>query len=367
MIDEASVGGGQHHVLWLAKGLARDQFEVAVACAETGYLVDALRAAGIRHFPVEMDNRIRLSSFVQMQRVMRAFAPDVVHTHGGTAGFYGRIAARLLRRKAAHTYHGIHYLHFRTFWKKRLYLMLDRWLLRWTDATIFVAKSDRQLASAYGLAREERSFVIANGIEAGHFKAKGYPGRTTGRKRENIVVIGTVGRLHEQKGFTYLLDAAVELIHLIPDFEIRIIGDGELRPQLESKARGLGVQAKIRFLGTRTDIPAQLSQMDVFVLPSLWEGLPFVLLEAMCAGIPIVATEVDGVAEILEDERDALLVPAGDSHFLSMAIAETVRDKKSARMRVRNALRKIAVEFDLVKMIHRTERVYRLLYQSEPA
>lgn len=364
VIDEASVGGGQHHVLWLAEGLVRDGFEVAVACEAKGYLAVELRLARIRHLPIEIDNRMNLRSFLQMLQLVRKFRPDIVHTHGGTAGFYGRIVAHVLRRITVHTYHGIHYLHFDRYWKKRLYLSLDRWLLRWTDAIICVAKSDRQLALDHHLANHGSTFVIVNGIDAGRFKLRRKPKDAKRTAQDKSVIIGAVGRLHEQKGYAYLIEAAVELVKQLPNAEFRVIGEGNLRLELENQVSNFGLQNIFRFLGSRTDIPYQLSQMDVFVLPSLWEGMPFVLMEAMCAGIPIVATNVDGVSEILENEKDALLVPSRDPHSLAKAIVEIVHNRKRAKVYVTNARKKIATKFNITEMVHRTERVYWSTFRS---
>ncbi len=365
VIDEASVGGGQHHVLWLAEGLGRDGFEIAVACEAQGYLVDELRFAGIRHLPVTLRNRPNGGSLFQMIRLIREFDPKIVHTHGGTAGAYGRIAGHILARKIVHTYHGIHYLHFENQWKKRIYLFLEQFLIRWTDAIICVANSDLQLALDHNLADRDKVSVIANGINAKQFKAPKESRKTRRPGKRRTTIIGTIGRLHEQKGHRYLIQATAEIVKQLNHAEIRIIGDGNLRTELELQAQTLGLQDVVRFMGSRTDISFQLAQMDLFVLPSLWEGMPFVLLEAMCAGIPIVATDVDGVSEILEHGKDSLLVPPRDPQSLAKAIVSLLGNKRLARTFARNALDKISERFDVKEMVTQTERVYRVVIQSK--
>jgi glycosyltransferase involved in cell wall biosynthesis len=364
VIDEASVGGGQRHVLWLAEGLVRDGYEIAVACERQGYLVDELRSVGIRHLPVDLGNHFSVKSLFRMIRLIREFDPTIVHTHGGTAGVYGRIAARFLKRTTLHTYHGIHYLHFETGWKKRIYLFLEQFLLRWTDAIICVANSDLELALNHNLAERGKAFVIVNGINSRQFRAPDKPGKRKRGSKRGVTIVGTVGRLHEQKGHRYIIQAALEIVKQPEPVEFHIIGDGNLRSELELQVQTLGLQNVIRFLGSRTDIAAQLAQMDLFVLPSLWEGLPFVLLEAMSAGIPIIASEVDGVSEILEDGKDALLVPPRDPHALAMAIVKLIRNNKEAKRLATNALHKISERFDVKEMVRQTERVYRTVLKS---
>ena len=364
VIDEANVGGGQRHVLWLAEGLVRDGYEIAVACERQGYLVDELRSIGIRHLPVDLGNHFSAKSLFHLIRLIREFDPTIVHTHGGTAGVYGRIAARYLNRTTVHTYHGIHYLHFEAGWMKRIYLFLEQFLLRWTDATICVANSDLHLALSHNLAKHARAFVVVNGINARQFGPSAEPSKRKRVSNRRVTVIGTIGRLHEQKGHRYLIQAAGEIAKLSAPIEFRIVGDGNLRSELELQVQTLGLQNVIRFLGSRTDITAQLAQMDLFVLPSLWEGLPLVLLEAMSAGVPIIASNVDGVSEILEDGKDALLVPPRDPHTLAMAIVKLIRNKKEARHLATNALRKISKRFDVKDMVRQTERVYRTILKS---
>ena len=361
LIDEASVGGGQNHVLWLAEGLAGDGFQVAVACEARGYLVDELQSAGINHFSVEIRNTVSPKSFRALWKVVREFSPDIVHTHGGTAGLYGRIVGHLQKRLIVHTYHGIHYLHFEGFLKKYLYLTFDRQLLRWTNATICVAESDRTLALEQRLAKRESNYLIPNGISVERMKVRLNRNLDRRKQKSEKVIIGTIGRLHEQKGHKYFVEAAAELVKQLPNIEIRIIGDGDCRTQLQAQVVDLGLQDVIYFMGTRRDIAAQLSQMDVFVLPSLWEGMPFVLLEAMAAGVPIVATNVDGVSEILKHEFEGVLVPPRDPHALAEAIVKVFRNKKRTREIVVNAKKKIAAEFSIEKMVQSTESVYRSL------
>jgi glycosyltransferase involved in cell wall biosynthesis len=354
VIDDASIGGGQQHVLALAERLTGQGVEVAVACEASGYLVDELRSRRITQYPLRLPENPSLRALADTIKVIRARGARLVHTHGGTAGFYGRLGARRLGYvRTVHTYHGIHYLHQKSARKRVLHRAIDRFLLRWTDEVICVAKSDCDLALKERLALPDHVSVIYNGIDLSGFELRGANDRA-----EERFIVGTVGRLHEQKGHVHLLEAAALIRQSRPQVRIRIIGDGPLRSQLEAKARALRVDDIVEFLGARSDVPAQLRQFDLFALPSLWEGLPYVLLEAMATGIPVVATDVDGVREVVGDRAEGILVPPRDSRALATAIIDLAADPaRRAELGARGA-QAVRQRFSLDAMIAQTLDVY---------
>lgn len=356
LTDDAFVGGGQRHVLALAQRMDPGYFEVAVACPYSGFLVDELRKSGIKHYPIVMPSRPTWQTIILLRSIIRSFGADVVHSHGGTAGFYGRLASLFLPSvRRIHTYHGIHYLNFRRGWRKWVYTVIDRSLLGVTERVICVARSDFQMGLRAGVVNKTKGVVIVNGIDAAQFR----PRRQSGSRRgARSIVVGTVGRLHVQKGHEDLLKAARIVLDENPRVSFCIIGEGELRSHLESLAERLGIKKKVSFLGGRTDISNLLSKMDVFVLPSLWEGFPIVLLEAMAARKPIVATAVNGVLEILVHEKTGLLVPPGHPSELSKAIVRMVNESRLAKTCASNALATVRATFTEQNMVRQTEQVY---------
>ena len=351
MIDDASIGGGQQHILWLAEHLDRNRFEVTVACEEQGYLVDELRRRNIAVHSLRMANRLSLRSLMECRKLLRALRPDIVHTHGGTAGFLGRISALLSRSKSVvHTYHGIHYLHYRNLLRRATFTLIDRILLLATDRLICVAQHDYNLGLRAGVVDPKKTSVIWNGIDVAKFASS----RDVEISRP---IVGTIGRLHLQKGHTYFLEAARMVLQDHPGAIFEIAGDGELKGELVMKARALGISGAVRFLGMRTDVPEILSHFSVFVLSSLWEGLPIVLLEAMAARIPIVSTHVDGVLEILTDQQDSLLVPPKDPRRLADAILALLRDPGKSRHLADKAFEIVSTKFNVQTMVKKTEEV----------
>jgi glycosyltransferase involved in cell wall biosynthesis len=358
VIDGTFIGGGQKHVLELAGRLVRRRLDVAVACEASGYLVDQLRQCGIPHHVVRLSTRPSLRAIADTVDAIRSSRAELVHTHGGTAGLYGRLAARWIGKvRTVHTYHGIHYLHDRRPGKRLARRAIDRFLLRWTDEIICVAQSDQKLALRERLALSDHVSVIYNGIDITQF----HPHRSSDNgvpRRSGEFIVGTVGRLHEQKGHIFLLEAAALIRQTHPQVRFRIIGDGPLRTALEARARALGIEAAVEFLGARDDVAEQMREFDAFALPSLWEGLPYVLLEARAAGLPIITTDFSGVREVIADANDAIIVPTRDAQALADAIVELMRNRALWVRRGASGAQVVRERFSLDTMVEQTLNVY---------
>ncbi len=251
---------------------------------------------------------------------------------------------------------------------------LDRlhgWLVNspLTSRMVTVSPRVRQMALADEGVRPERVVVILNGIippapsaalvetRARLSEERGIPA--------NAPLLLAVGRLVEQKGFCHLLAALPAVLRDFPRVHLLVAGDGHLRGELEAQARSLDAPAKVHFLGIRDDVPDLLAAADVFVLPSLWEGLPIALLEAMGAGKPVVATRVEGVEDVVEDAVNGLLVPPGDSAALAEAITRLLVDADLRAALGRRARRRVEQDFTIEKMCCEYERLFLELLTSE--
>jgi len=361
MIDKPSLGGGQTALLLLAENLDRSRFEVVISSGGDGPLAEEARQKGIAYVPVSLGKRLSLRPLREITGVLRENKIDVLHTHGGIAGFYGRSAARRVRTPAVvHTLHGIHYLHYRNPLLRRLYVFLERKYSRSTDRLILVCQSDLRQARRHRLAPEEKMTVILNGTDFrpelgadGIARRRGELGWLPDRP-----VVGTVARLHRQKGVVNLLRAAPQILSTFPEIKIAVVGDGPQSGSLRREAQRLGLEGRLLFLGERKDAASVMALFDIFVLPSLWEGLPFVLVEAAALGKPIVATAVDGVPEILEDGKTGLLVPPKDPSALADAVIRLLKDKKEAYRLGAMAQTLVPPRFPLRRMIEQTQNLY---------
>jgi glycosyltransferase involved in cell wall biosynthesis len=368
MIDKPSLGGGQTALLLLARGLDGRLFEPAVASGDGGPLVDESRRAGLRHIPIARGPRLSLQPAAAIARILEAEETDILHTHGGYAGLYGRLAARRARTPVVvHTLHGIHYLHYRNPALRLFSICQERFLCRTTDALVLVCQSDLARAKKYRLAALNKLVVILNGLDAG--TGAGPPSAPDLRNRLGLEpvgpVIGTVARLHRQKGIIHLLRAAPRILDAVPGARIVVVGEGPLGGELRRRAASMGLGGRLVFLGERHDAYSLMPLFDVFVLPSLWEGLPFVLVEAASLGKPIVATAVDGVPEVIDNGKTGLLVRPGDAGALADAVIALLSDRpRAAEMRAA-AKALIPPRFPLRRTIEQHQNLYLRLYRQK--
>jgi glycosyltransferase involved in cell wall biosynthesis len=239
-------------------------------------------------------------------------------------------------------------------------MVIDMVLRRASHRLICVAKSDYERGMRHGVVDTSRGVVLRLGIDVEKFRVQD---ERAGVADDEPRIVGTIGRLHVQKGHRYLLEAAVLVIKNDPRVRFVIVGGGELQAETEGWITMLGLEKHAELLGPRTDIPALLASMDLFVLPSLWEGLPLVLLEAMAAGKPIVSTAVDGVKEVITDE-EALLVPPRNPEKLAEAILKILNDPDLAQRLRERAMQKVRREFSVERMVREMEKLYTDLVRT---
>jgi len=180
----------------------------------------------------------------------------------------------------------------------------------------------------------------------------------------DVPLVGVVSRLTEQKGHAYLLDAFAEVIQALPSAHLLVVGDGELRPALERQAARLGLQDSVTFTGRRADVPRIMMALDVLAMPSLWEGFGLVLLEAMAAGKPVVASRVSAIPEIVADGETGLLVPPKDPAGLARALLILLRHPAQAREMGRRGRQRLEQQFTATCMVEQTRAVYESLIRD---
>lgn len=352
-------GGAQHVVYLIAKHL-RAKYDIVVGCAPGGGLVEKLQREGLR--VVEIPELARyphpwrdLRALWHLYRLMRREQFDLVHAHSTKAGLLGRLAARFAGVSAVlFTAHGWAFTEGRAWWKRWFLARYERLIAKLTTKIICVSEHDRQLALKFKVARPQRLVVIHNGLDPLPFQQAAaarvaFPGETS---QELSVIF--VGRLASPKDFETLL-AAFEQISI---GNLILVGDGPLRSRIERFVEERGLSSRVVLLGERTDIPECLAASDVFVLPSRWEGLPLTIIEAMMAGLPVVASRVGGVPELVENGVTGFLVPFGDAAALAKTIQKLLDDKE-LRLRLGRAGREKAMkEFTLARMLTATQTVY---------
>jgi len=362
MIDKPFLGGGQINLLSLVESLDPQLFDVSVCTGGQGPLVDALQQKNVPHFLLSFSKRFRRKTMDDIAALLRTHRFDILHTHGGIAGFYGRLASRKSNspRIVVHTLHGIHYLHYRNILLKKLYIFQERYLSRSTNAVIFVSEADRMKGTELDLVPKDKQVLIKNGIDysACELQARKKPEGMEGEQTVNYPLIGCIARLHRQKGISYLLEAVDPIRRSFPEFKLWIVGGGPQKAKLDHLNERLGVSSHVCFLGERKDVPQLVSCFDVFVLPSLWEGLPYSLLEAAALGKPVVASDIDGVRELIRHEKSGLLVPPRKPLLLADAVVRLLRDRDYALRLGQNLKADVRKTYTLDRMVSQVQDLY---------
>jgi glycosyltransferase involved in cell wall biosynthesis len=331
IITRLDVGGSTENTVISATRMPRGEFASALISGRTAAppprLAEILRAANVRWFEVPSLLRpVRIPrdgwALWRLWRLIRALRPDIVHAHSSKAGFLGRLAARLAGvPHILYTPHGHVFQGYFSPAATRAFVCLERLAARWTDRIITLTDAEADQHRALGIGHAKQFVTIPSGIDLDAVAAAA-PTRVVPDGR----VIGTVARLVPIKGHQHLLDAAPRTLEQFPETRFVLVGDGEMRPALEARARALGVADRVIFTGYREDVPSLLAGMDIVVLPSLNEGMGRVLVMAMALGKPIVATRVGGVPELLLDGAAGRLVPPGDSDALAGALRDLLLD-----------------------------------------
>ena len=305
--------------------------------------------------------RFDVGIIFRLARLMRQREVDIVHTHLYHAGRYGRIAATLAGVPCVvASFHNVY--HIRRF-KQHVF----NWILgKVTDRMIAVSEAVKDHLARYDHIPSDRITVLPNAIDLRLF---GGHDRTEARRRLGIppdaYVVGTVGRLELQKGHAVLLQAMRKVAITCPVAWLLLVGGGSQEWPLRRAADELGLTDRITFAGERSDVPALLGALDLFVLPSLWEGLPLVLLEAMASGVPVVATRVGGVPEVVSDGATGILVDPMRPDQLAAAIIRCRNDPNGLARMTEAGRRWVEAHASIQAYARRLEALYRELFQSK--
>jgi glycosyltransferase involved in cell wall biosynthesis len=321
-------GGVEEHVLTLLRKLDRNQFRPALACTPAvAALVRGDLPGDVELLEIELNRPAQLRAMRRLAGFLRARRTGILHCHMFQSSVFAAPIAKLCRVPVV-----IETPHVRELWRggwiKGRYFV-DRWVGHAVDRYIAVSSANaRYLAGEKGLP-ERKISVVHNGADLGRFD----PLRTAppGMKASlgfdaGDPILAVVGRLEPQKGHAVLLDAMPAILRQHPRARLVCVGDGALRRQLERQTRDFGLGDAVRFTGFRSDVAAWMALADVMVLPSFFEGLPLVAIEAMAAARPVVATAVDGTPEVVLDGETGLTVPPGNPEALAAAVCRLLAD-----------------------------------------
>jgi glycosyltransferase involved in cell wall biosynthesis len=318
-----------------------------------GALTAEPRYAGVAVADLTRAGAFDFRSLFRLVGLMRSQRIDLVHTHLVHGGIMGRIAARLAGVRRVVTTR-----HYGTEEKERslLYRLEDR-MTRRNDRVIAISQAVRQHLADRRIARPERVRVVHNALDQ-HLFGNDPPPPRSGPGRPPV--LGSIGRLRPQKGFSHLLDAVRLVRAEHPGTTLEIVGDGPLRRDLECRCRELDLADAVRFLGAvpHSRIPQRIDGWDLFVLSSVWEGFGMVLIEAMARARAVVATRVEGVMEVVEEGVTGLLVPPSDAPALAAAVNELLRDTERRSAMGRAGRERALRLFSMERFVEQTIAVY---------
>jgi len=363
LIPTLDRSGAEKQMVLLAGGLPRDRFRVEVAAlTRLGPLAADLATLGVPVTPIGKRHKVDPLALGRLTRFLKARRFDVVQTWIYAADTYGRVAARRARVPVVVTAEMAVDL-----WKGRSELAVDRFLARWTDRVVGNSDAVVEFYRKVGIPAEKLAMIPSGiGDEEPPIVDPAEVRAGLGLPRDSPLIL-FAGRLVEQKGVEYLIAALDLLQHVQPDLRALIVGEGPLRGRLEATARAFRLfdDRRVTFLGHRDDVPRLLAASDLLVLPSLYEGLPNVVLEAMRFRKPVVATAAPGTTEAVDDGRTGVLVPTRDPVALARAIRDLVRDPPRARAMGEAGRARVEAEFGAGLMVGRFAALYEQLAREK--
>lgn len=373
VFDNMEFGGGERVFAQIINRLSIERYRIIVACLPTGAFIEKIKRSGVQIKSVDMRKRFNPGVIFQLADLMKNEKIVIVHSQGARADFFARIAAKLARAPIVVSTVPMPVEGFDVNpLRKLIYMAFNRFSERFVDRFMVVSDAlEKMMIEKHGI-EPQRVVKIYNGIEKDEYciPDKEIACRRSRFRKEfglgdDVLIIGAIGRLVWQKGFEYFIEAMPNVLKRFPKAIFLIAGEGELENGLKLKCKKLKLEDKALFTGFRKDIRDVLASLDVFVMPSLLEGLPVVLLEAMAMMKPIVATKIEGIIEALENGVTGLLVSPKDPQILSEAIVDLLIHKDKARQ-MGLAARKVAEErFGVDIMVRKVEGVYEELLQID--
>ena len=312
---------------------------------------DRAELLGLAVCRVPCRSRIDWRTVRQVRKIIEGDEVDLVHAHGYKADFYALLATRVAASPVTATCHN---------WlgesgAMRAYARLDRYLLRFFDGVAAVSGPVAEQLRQAGVRR--RVQVIPNGVPVPSSDSRSTLADHI--RMGDRIVVGTVGRLSSEKGASFLIEAAAKICPDFPRAFFVLVGDGPMRSALEARVRELGMEGQFLFTGQRHDVEQIYRAFDIFVLPSLEEGMPMALLEAMAAGLPVVATKVGGVPDIVNDPSVGTLVDPGDANAIATGIRDLLNSRSQREEIGSNGRKRVEESFSAAAMARRYVELYQ--------
>lgn len=361
VITMSNWGGAQAHLYDLVKNAINQKNECVVVLGEPGELADRLKELGVKIIILKSLKREinvvqDMKCVFALTRILLNEKPDLIHAHSSKAGIIARIAAKLTSTPVVFTAHGWAFTEGVSEKKRKLFILIEKSIARFTNKIICVSEYDRQLAIQNKVAEPTQLITIVNGVEVSKGKLNNNIEVNNGR-----IKIIMVARFSSQKDYETL---TLALSEVKGDFEALYVGEGELQFQIKELVKEKKLDQKINFLGMRKDVLELLEKSDIFVLSSNYEGLPISIIEAMSKSLPIVASDVGGIKELVEDGETGYLIGKKDYTGLAEKLQFLLDHPEERKKMGQASYQKYENEFSLALMLEKTFSVYHEVLQK---
>jgi glycosyltransferase involved in cell wall biosynthesis len=364
LIDSLRPGGAEQLMPTLLSSFNKEQFDMRVCALQFkkgNPIATELRALGI---PVDLVPIYSLKNPLNIFRILKYFnthSPDLIHTQLEFSDILGTIAAKILRKPSVSTLHTLDVVKNYKFSAARQKL---KWLVlnNFCDQNIAVSNHTRNHHIQNGNIPPPKIKTIYNGIQVSRFRDRNTSLLEEKKKDLNLntykKIITTIAVVREPKGIQYMINALPAIIEHHPETIYLIVGDGDHSASIRNMIARKNLDKNAIMLGHRTDIPDLLGISDLFVLPSLGDALPTVLIEALAAGVPVIATDVGGIPEIIENNKNGLLIPPADSESLVAACLKLMENDDDAKQLINAGLEKAHNQFDVSNQVKQLGNIY---------
>ncbi|HJU45881.1 MAG TPA: glycosyltransferase family 4 protein [Chitinophagaceae bacterium] len=358
-IRQGQIGGGESHLLSLVENLDKDKYEPVVLSFSDGPMITRLQQMGIKTHVIYTEKPFDITKWSRVKQLLKEENIELIHAHGTRANSNILWAARSLQIPVIYTIHGWSFHQDQHPLIRSIRILGEKYLTSRSDINISVSASNKRSGEHY--IKAFKSIVVNNGIDTAKFSPAGTFKNI--RQELNIpadaVLVIFIARFTHQKQPLALIRAFQEVLVTVPDLRLLMVGDGDQKQEALEMVNTPDIKDKIYFQSFRQDVPDLLAAADIFVLPSLWEGLPIGLLEAMAMGKAIIATDVDGTKEVIRHRENGLLVKVGRVAMLASALSELGKDQSLREALRQKALETVRQQFDAKYMTREIETIYK--------
>ena len=369
VITHLPIGGAQDNTLYTVELLNKDKYDISLSCNLNGELVS--RAKKVKHLKlydvpnlrreVSIINDIR--AFLYLYKLIKKENFTIIHTHSSKAGFLGRVAAMLNKTPIViHTIHGFAFHDYMNSFKKNIFIYLEKLSAKWTHGLVTVSNLNKKKVVDLGIAPIEKLKNIYSGIDLTLFiNEKNDQFRKELNLDSNHLLLGSVGRLSNQKDPITMIEAFSIVSKNFPNAHLTLVGEGELRDEILIKIDQLQLNGRVHLTGNKNDPWKIYHSLDLFIMSSIYEGLGRSITEALSCGVPVVCTRVEGVPEIVRDNKTGILVPPKDPSALATGIIKSLNDMDNARKMAEEGRKFVNENFDVKKMVDDIDTLYDTL------